>query len=114
MNVIDTLINTLATLKYPVYLQGTFSGDQYPPVFFTYIVNASDDRAHYNDNTTSWTWQFTVIFYTNDPTLLDTVPEAARAALKAAGFIPQGKGLNVYSDDPNFTGWSLDYLFLDK
>lgn len=114
MNVIDTLINTLATLKYPVFLQGTYSGEEYPPAFFAYIVNDSPDRAHYDDKATSWTWDFTVIFYTNDPTLLDTVPEAARAALKAVEFIPQGKGLNAYSDDPNFTGWSIDYLFLDK
>ena len=114
MNVIPLLIENLESLGYPVFLQGTFCGATYPDNFITYIVNASDDRAHYNDNVTSWTWQFTVIFYSRNPEILDVAPDAIRAKLKAAGFIPQGKGFHIFSDDPNVTGWSNDYLFLDK
>ena len=114
MNVIDLLISTLESLKYPVFLQGTYSGDDYPETFFTYYVNDAPDGQHYDDKTTSWNWDTTIIVYTKDPTLLSTLPETARGALKAAGFISQGKGHNVFSDDPNYAGWANDYLFLDK
>ena len=114
MNIVSILCNLLESLNYPVFLQGTYSGDEYPDDFITYITNDSGDRAHYDDITTSWTWQFTVIFYSRNPEHLDTVPDTIRQTLKAAGFIPQGKGFNVYSDDPNVTGWSNDYLYLDK
>ena len=112
--VYELLFNTLQTLGYSVFLQGTYTGETYPDSFITIITNASDDREHYNDNPTSWTWDFTVIFYSKIPELLDTAPDAIRSALKLAGFIPQGKGFNIYSDDPNFTGWATDYLYLEK
>jgi hypothetical protein len=114
MDVVNLLCNTIATLNFPYFLQGTFSGAEYPDSFITYIINSSDDRAHYDDNATSWTWNATVIFYTRDPELLATVPALIRSTLKNAGFIPTGKGYNIFSDDPNFTGWTNEYLFLDK
>lgn len=110
----ELLFNTLSALGYPVYLQGTYTGETNPDSFITITTNASDDREHYDDDTTSWTWEFTVIFYSKNPELLDTVPDDIRSALKRAGFIPQGKGFNIFSDDPNYTGWTTDYLFLDK
>lgn len=110
----ELLYNTLSALGYPVFLQGTYTGETYPDSFITIITNASDDREHYDDDTTSWTWELTVIFYSKNPALLDTVPDDIRSALKRAGFIPQGKGFNIFSDDPDFTGWTTDYLFLDK
>ena len=114
MDVVTLLCDTLKTLNYPLFLQGTFSGATYPDSFITYIINSADDREHYDDNATSWTWNATVIFYTKNPTLLFSVPEQIRTALKTAGFIPTGKGYNIFSDDPNFTGWTNEYLFLDK
>lgn len=114
MDVVTLLCDTLKTLDYPVFLQGTYSGATYPDSFITYIINSADDREHYDDDATSWTWNATVIFYTKNPTLLFSVPEQIRAALKTAGFIPTGKGYNIFSDDPNFTGWTNEYLYLDK
>ena len=114
MDVVTLLCSTIESLKYPYYLQGTFSGENYPDSFITYIINSSDDRAHYDDKTSSWTWNATVIFYTKDPALLATVPELIRTTLQSVGFIPTGKGYNIFSDDPNFTGWTNEFLFLDK
>lgn len=113
-SVVDSLVSNLQSLNYPVFLQGTFSGAEYPDSFITYIVNSSNDRAHFDDKTTSWAWNITVIFYSKIPELLFTVPETIRQTLKTAGFIPTGKGYNIFSDDPNFTGWTNDYLFIDK
>lgn len=110
----ELLYNTLAALNYPVYLQGTYTGATYPESFITIITNASDDNAHYDNDATSWAWAFTVIFYSKDPVKLDTEPPKIRAALKAAGFIPQGKGFNIFTDDPNYAGWTTEYLFLES
>ena len=114
MTVVDLLISTLESLNYPVYLQGTFSGAEYPNSFITFFVNETPDRQHYDDTATSWTWNISVIFFTNDPALLSTMPETLRETMISAGFIPQGKGQNTFSDDPNFTGWANEYLYLEK
>lgn len=114
MSVIETLFDTLSGLGYPVYLQGTFSGAEYPDSFITYIVNSSDDRAHYDDEPDSFNWGVSVLFYSKNPELLFSVPGTIRENLKTVGFIPQGKGYNIYSDDPNYSGWTTDYLFFEK
>ena len=114
MAVVDYLVDNLLTLGYSVFLQGTFSGAEYPDSFITYIVNSSDDRAHYDDEPDSFNWGVSVLFYSKNPELLFSVPDLIRAKLKNAGFIPQGKGYNIYSDDPNYAGWTTDYLFFEK
>ena len=114
MSVIDTLFENLSSIGYPVFLQGTFCGADYPDSFITYIVNSADDRSHYDNETDSFNWGVSVLFYSKNPELLFSVPDLIRAKLKNAGFIPQGKGYNIYSDDPNFSGWTTDYLFFEK
>ena len=114
MDVVTLLVSTLESLNYPVFLQGTFDGDDYPESFITYIINSSDDREHYDDDATSWSWDATVIFYSKDPSKLFSVPETIRETLKTAGFIPTGKGYNIFSDDPDFAGWTNQYLYLEK
>lgn len=112
--IVDLLVSTLESLNYPVFLQGTFTGDSYPETYITYFVESYDDRAHYDDNATSWDFSTTVIVYSKDPAKLFSVPATVRTTLKNAGFIPVGKGYNIFSDDPNYTGWTNQYLYLDK
>ena len=114
LNAVSLLCENLAAFGYPYYLQGTFSGAEYPDSFITYFVNSADDRAHFDDDATSWTWNFTVIFYSKNPELLFSIPETIRQNLKTAGFIPTGKGYNIFSDDPHYTGWTNEFLFLDN
>lgn len=113
-SVVDLLVSTLESLNYPVFLQGTFCGENYPSTFITYFVDSYEDLTHYDDDAKSWTFAATVIVYSNDPANLFSVPATVRTTLKNAGFIPAGKGYNIFSDDPNFTGWTNQYLFLDK
>lgn len=109
---IDTLITALETVcPNNVYLQGSFEADaEYPESFITFWTNYTDDNAHYNDNVTSIDWQFSVIFYSSDPAIIQTKAATIRAALKAAGFIPQGRGNNIMSDRPSYTGWAMDFI----
>ncbi len=108
----NLLIDALETIcPNNVYLQGTLSEDEpYPESFITFWTNYTDDNSHFDNDVISVDWQFSVIFYSNDPALVGSVPDTIRNALKQAGFIPQGKGYDIPSDVESHTGWAMDYI----
>ena len=108
------LIETLEALGYPVYLQGTLAeGEAYPDSFITFFTTYSTDAAHYDNAAHGVAWSYQVAFYSVDPALVESVPKLIRAALVAVGFIPQGRGYDLLSDDPAHTGWVAEYDFLE-
>ena len=109
------LISALETLGYPVMLQGSFNPEEtYPDSYITFWCNDTDDNAHFDNEVTAWDWYFSVIFYSNNPTLVNTVPNQIRAVLKSAGFISQGKGNDIPSDEPTHTGWAMEFIGTEK
>lgn len=95
-------------------LQGTMSPDiAYPDCFSTYWTDDVPDGKHFDNITASYDWHFSVIVYSNNSKMLEEKSDEARSALKAAGFIPQGKGHNTPSDDPAFTGWAMDFVITE-
>lgn len=110
----ELLLNALLPLGYPVRLQGTMSENEpYPPGFITVLTLGSPEAASYDNDTAATEWQYQVTFYSDDPALVATEAARIRATLKAAGFIPQGKGRDIPSDDPAYTGWTCDYYYLE-
>lgn len=108
------LIDTLSVLGYPVYLQGTINPEKaYPESFITFWTDYTADNAHYDNAVHSVDWNFTVIFYSSDPTLVNTAPIAILSAMKRAGFVPQGKGQDIPSDEPTHTGWEQEYIYTE-
>lgn len=112
------LINALNTCGYveglTIFLQGTLpSREPYPDEFVTFWTNYADDAAHFDNETDSYEWAFSVIIYSNDPNKVNEKPKEIRAALKAAGFIPQGKGQDAPSDIPTHTGWAMDFIITE-
>lgn len=106
------LIEELQKFGYPVKQQGTMlPNEPYPDNFITFFTNDTEDGEHYDNETASYVWTFAVIFYSNDPSLLLSKSEEIRKALKAAGFIPQGKGQDILSDEPTHTGWAMDFIY---
>lgn len=104
------LLSTLAEFGYPIFLQGSLNENEaYPDSFITYWTDDVLDGTHYDDDVKSFVWDFSVIFYSNDPELLQTKAEEIRLALKKVGFIPQGKGRDIPSDEPTHTGWAMDF-----
>ena len=94
-----------------VYLQGTLSENEaYPNEFITFWTNYTDDRSHYDNTVHSVDWDFSVMVYATDPDRVVALSNAARAALKNAGFIPQGKGNDLLSDEPTHTGWAMEFI----
>ena len=108
------LIETLNKLDYPVYLQGTINANEaYPESFITFMTVYSQDAANYDDDTRAVQWRFQVAFYSAAPKLIESVPHEIQNALKAAGFIPLGRGRDILSDVPSHTGWVQDYYALE-
>lgn len=117
MDVKKLLIDTLAA-KYEGWqciLQGSMSKeDEYPDSFFTFWNNQTDDAGFYDNNETQTIWNFDLNFYSNDPALVNGVLLEAKALLKAVGFIPNGSGYDVLSDEPTHTGRGMNLLFIER
>lgn len=99
------LIEILETFGFPVFLQGSLNPDDaYPDSFFTFWNFDTPEAAFYDNNANRAVWGFWVYFYSTDPQMVETVPESARQALKAAGWILQGRAQDVSVDRPTHTG----------
>lgn len=107
------LINTLAALGFPVYLQGA-APDNYDDSFITFWTIDTPAAAEFDNKLMVTQWQFYVYFYSTDPALVQSSAEAIRTTLKAAGFIPQGKGRDLLSDEPTHTGWVQEFTILEE
>lgn len=109
----EKLINALAALGYPVYLQGT-APQQYPDHFITFWTIDTTAAAEFDNALMLSEWQFYVYFYSTDPVLLQSGAEAIRETLKAAGFTPHGKGRDLLSDEPTHTGWVQEFSIIEE
>ena len=110
------LINTLTDeFHLPVYLQGSLSADdEYPAAFFTFWNNSTDDDAFYDNTESDTIWNFDLNYYSNDPVSVNSVLLEAKRLLKSVGFIPDGSGHDVLSDEPTHTGRGMTLLFIQK
>lgn len=100
-----------------VFLQGTLDeNEEYPDSFITFFTDLTADGEHYDDETQSVVWYFTVIFYSSDPRLVaaNAVPAEIKTVLEAVGFICQGKGQDIPSDRPTHTGWAMDFIIKEN
>lgn len=105
------LLDILETFGFPVFLQGTINPEEeYPESFITFWTDTTADNAHYDDAVSSVDWHFSVMFYSSDPVLVNTKPQEISAALRQAGFIPQGRGQDLLSDEPTHTGWVIEFI----
>lgn len=109
------LIAAIATCGFvegeTLVLQGTFDpAKPYPDDFVTIWTDYTADNSHFDNVVTSVDWNFTVVYYSNDPEKIATKPIEIIDTLRAAGFIPQGKGQDIPSDEPTHTGWAMEFI----
>lgn len=116
MDVKNLLIDTLYEhFNLPVILQGSLSvDDAYPAAFFTFWNNYTTDDAFYDNAETDTVWNFDLNYYSDDPDSVNSVLLEAKQLLKAVGFIPDGSGHDVMSDEPTHTGRGMTLLFIEK
>ena len=110
------LIDTLTTkYGFKVILQGSMSNEEvYPDSFFTFWNNYTQDSAFFDNEETQTIWNFDLNFYSNDPATVNSTLLEAKGVLKKVGFIPDGSGHDVLSDEKTHTGRGLTLLFIEK
>ena len=98
-----------------VYLQGTLNENaDFPQKFITFFTSDTEDIEHFDNKVAATAWSFSVIFYSNDPAEVNTIPATITAALKNAGFIPDGKGRDIASNKAGYTGWAMDFAIREN
>ncbi len=111
----DLLIDTLASRNYPIFQQGTLSKNEpYPDSFYTFWNNSSDGNSYYDNEAHSNIWDFDLNFYSINPELVNSELLEAKKLLKSVGFIIDGKGYDVVSDEPTHTGRGINVLKIEK
>ncbi len=110
------LLNTLTDrYDFPIYLQGSMSNDAaYPDSFFTYWNNTTSDSAFYNNTETETIWDLDLNFYSNNPVLVNTMLLEVKSLLKSVGFIIDGSGYDVISDEATHTGRGINLIFIER
>lgn len=114
--VVDKLINILNPIVgNKVYRQGSFSeNDEYPNLFITFWENESSDKGHYdNTKVVGYEHNFDINVYGSDVDEVYTTMESVITELKNNGFIVDGKGFDIPSDEPNFIGRHIETIYLD-
>lgn len=115
MDVKQLIIDTISELKYPIYLQGSMSEDAvYPDTFFTFWNNGSTSTRFFDNEETATIWDFDLNVYSNEPSLVNSLLITAKEALKKVGFIIDGKGYDVMSDEDTHTGRGINVIYIEK
>jgi hypothetical protein len=109
---IDTVFNHF---HYPVYQQGSMSdSEKYPDSFFTFFNNETNDDRFFDNQETVTIWDFDLNIYSVDPEVVNGTLREAKQLLKAAGFIVNGLGYDVLSDEETHTGRGINVLYIEK
>jgi hypothetical protein len=110
----NLLIQTLEPLGFPIFRQGSLGDDEsYPGSFFTFWNNDTDGKTYYDDQAHNYVWDFDLNFYSTDPDLVNTKLLEAKELLKKQGFIVNGKGHDVMSDEPTHTGRGMNVQIIE-
>lgn len=101
--------------KYPVKQQGSMSENEtYPDHFFTIWNNDVPEGSHYDNKPVSFIWDFDVNFYSIDPEKVNKIMLEVRVLLTANGFVVNGKGYDVASDEPTHTGVGINVFYVER
>lgn len=102
----DLLISILEEFGYPVRLQGSFRPhEKYPASFFTFWNNSSYGSEKYNNTVEgSIIWNYSVNFYSDNPVIVNSKLMEAKKKLIENGWLVDGGGYSVMSDEPTHTG----------
>lgn len=112
---VDLLIETLETFGYPITLQGSIAeNEEYPDSFFTFWNNNTDDSGFYDNEESRTIWDYDLNFYSNDTRLVNSKLIEAINLLKKKGFIADGKGHDVGSDEKTHTGRGVNLFYIER
>lgn len=85
--------------------QGSYSSvNDYPDSFFTFWNYDTPEEGFYDNESNRAVWYWNVYYYTSNPSTLYSVMDDFISQAKAAGFIPEGRGVDIPSDTPTHSG----------
>lgn len=115
MSVKSELIKVLEGFGYPCWLMHTMPAEEvYPESFFTFLAIDAPFSAHYDNGPHAVIWSFWIGFYSSDPEKVESVPLELARRLIAAGWIVEGLGEDVQSDEPTHTGRRLTVHYIQR
>lgn len=109
----DLLISILETFDVPICRQGSLGDDPYPPKFFTFWNNTTNDGSHYDNQAVSIIGNYDVNYYSIDPADTYKTLRDAIVLLKEAGFIVSGDGYDVISDEVTHSGRGTNAIYMN-
>lgn len=111
---IEKAIETLRAICPDIIQQGSLAKNEpYKSRFFTFWNPETSDRVHFDNEPSGCVWVLDVNFYSKDPQDVYSTLDAARAALRSAGWIISGKGHAVASDYKTHTGRGFTAVYLE-
>ena len=91
VNIFDDLIILVSAKKIPVYAEGD-APESLPDEYFTINEDYSSDHVSADNQPKEYLYEFTLKYYTKDPTTLYSRLIEAMQLLKSKGYITSGVG----------------------
>jgi hypothetical protein len=109
---VDTLIQLLETLGFPVMRQGSLPADQqYTPTFITFWGH-DDSESFYDNDERCVIWSFYINVYSDDPDTAYNTLDILRAILKQNGWTIIERGRDVPSDEITHIGRGCEVCYM--
>lgn len=105
------LINALEGVV-PAFLNGTLSPSEYPDEYCTFFQFSSRNES-YSNGIAVIRHGFNIRAYARTPERLEEITESILSTLRGLGFIADGNGYDLTSDETGRLGWTVDTYFLE-
>lgn len=108
MNAKQELFDIFEEMGFEYWLMHQMPANKkYPSSFFTYLTTDAPFIEYHDNKPMAVSWAFMIGFYTDDPGIMDITIIRLMNKLQAAGWIVEGPGEDVESDEPTHTGRRL-------
>ena len=92
-------------LELPYSRQGSYEEDEeLPESFFTFWNMDTPESGYYDNDAHKAVWLWAIYFYTKNPALIYSKLENFIKIAKEKGFIAEGRGRDIASGIPNYSG----------
>lgn len=111
MKVRTKLINILEK-NAPTSYYGSIT--DYPDEYITFSIDDIEELTSYDNVVVAYEWEISVNYFNKDILKLYSKMDEIVKDLKNAGFIPQGKPIEVISNDQAHRGLTIDFLYIER
>lgn len=103
-----------AEYNIPFSRQGSYEIDEkLPNDFYTFWNTSSDYDGFYNNVPSQCLWEWNIYYYTNNPENIYSGLEIFIKKALEKGFIVEGAGKDLLSDEPNYFGRYLKIEYIE-